>query len=66
MRRTRRPTVRALDRNLLFLLLGKNFYGILFKELRLPADRADRSVGKILTPVDIEQYRMHRIFRDGC
>lgn len=54
--------VRAIDRNLLFLWLGKIFYGILFKELQLLADRADPAAGTILTPEDIDRYRMHRFF----
>jgi hypothetical protein len=54
--------VRALDRSLLFLWLGKIFYGILFKELQLLADRTDPTAGTILTPADIDHYEMHRFF----
>lgn len=54
--------VRELDQKLIFLWLGKIFYGILFKELQLLADRADPKAGNILTPAEIDQYRMHRFF----
>jgi hypothetical protein len=57
-----REAVLQLGPKLLFLWMGKIFYGILYKELMLLADRADRMSGSIITAEFIDRYRMHRLF----
>ena len=57
-----REAVLQLGFKVLFLWLGKLFYGILYKELMLLADRADPAVGPIITDEFIARYRMHRLF----
>lgn len=52
--------VRSIDRNILFIWLGKILYGLIFRELQLLSDRTDPAAGTIATIDDIEQYRMHR------
>jgi hypothetical protein len=57
-----RDAVLQLGPKTLFLWLGKIFYGILYKELMLLADRADPTSGSVITAEFIERYRMHRFF----
>jgi hypothetical protein len=57
-----REAVAALGQKLLFLWLGKIFYGILYKELMLLKDRSDPAHGTIITSEFLKRYRMHRYF----
>jgi len=54
--------VRELDRRVVFLWLGKIFYGLLYKELFLLADRASGHQTPITTPDLLRQYQMHHYF----
>lgn len=57
-----RGSVVALPREVIFLWLGKIFYGILYRELMLLLKRDDPSSGRIITQDFIHRYRMHRFF----
>lgn len=57
-----RQAVLSLGKHLLFLWLGKIFYGILYKELSLLFDRKDPGGHTIITQDFIQRYRMHRFF----
>jgi hypothetical protein len=57
-----RAAVLSLGTRLLFLWLGKIFYGILYKEMMLLFDRSDPSGKRIIAPEFIRHYRMHRFF----
>jgi hypothetical protein len=54
--------VEQLGQMTIFLWLGKLLYGFLYKELTLLLNRADPTVGTIITPQLIEHYRTHRFF----
>jgi len=54
--------VRALDRHDLFIWLGKMFYGLLYRELFLPWDRAGNIKTKITSKELLKQYEMHHLF----
>jgi hypothetical protein len=51
----------ALDRTTLFLWLGKIFYGLLFREMFLPADRTDLSRGPIASTDFVAGYATHHL-----
>lgn len=51
----------ALDRTTLFLWLAKIFYGLLFREMFLPFDRADHSRGPIVPAELVARYTMHHL-----
>lgn len=53
--------INALNRTDLFVWLGKIYYGLLYRELSLTADRKDPTAGTIITPEFIEQFRMHHM-----
>lgn len=50
--------VRSLDRVVLMQWLLKIFYGLLYREIFLPIDRAKPSDGKILSAEDMEQFQL--------
>jgi hypothetical protein len=52
----------ALDHHDLFLWLGKMFYGLLYRELFLPWDRAGKTKGKITSKQLLKRYEMHHLF----
>ncbi len=54
--------VRSIAQHELFLWLGKLFYGLLYRELFLPWDRAGNTSAKITSKALLEQYRMHHLF----
>lgn len=54
--------VRKLDPKILFLWLGKIFYGLLYKEVLLPSDRGDQKQGPIVSRELLEEYKMHHFF----
>jgi hypothetical protein len=54
--------VRAFDRHELFLWLGKMFYGLLYRELFLPWDRAGNTNAKITSKTLLKLYEMHHLF----
>jgi len=54
--------VRALNPRDLFLWLGKLFYGLLYRELFLPWDRAGKKKGMITSRSLLKQYEMHHLF----
>jgi hypothetical protein len=47
---------------MIWLWLGKIFYGILYKELMLLVDRSDPDGPRIITPELARRYRSHRFF----
>jgi hypothetical protein len=51
--------VRALNGNILFLWLGKIFYGILYRELSLLLDRSTSNGITIATPTMLRKYEAH-------
>lgn len=51
--------VEQLDSWTLFYWLGKIYYGLLFRELSLVADRSDPDSNTIMTPEILEQFAMH-------
>lgn len=53
---------RSLPRIVLYQWLAKIFYGILFKELSLLANRADPSLGSIFSEEELRQYAMLHYF----
>ena len=54
--------VRQLGDHTLFLWLGKMFYGLLYRELFLDADRREPSLGTITDPDLLRQYELHHYF----
>jgi hypothetical protein len=55
--------VRALDPYYVFIWLGKIFYGVLYRELFLPWDRAQKQKGSIVPKWLLkEEYSMHHLF----
>ncbi len=50
-----------LDRRDLFLWLAKIYYGLMFREVLLPADRTDPDSEPILPPDIFEELRMHHL-----
>ena len=54
--------VRALARHDVFIWLGKMFYGLLYRELFLPWDRAGNYNAKITSKALLKQYEMHHLF----
>jgi hypothetical protein len=57
---------RALGEETLFLWLGKILYGLLVRELHLPADRRDPEAGMIVEPDDLQQFQMHHYLLQGA
>jgi hypothetical protein len=57
-----REAVLSLGKRLLFLWLGKIFYGTLYKEMMLLFDRSSPQGQRIITPEFARHYRMHRFF----
>src|ERR1017187_652774 len=57
-----RDAVLALGPKVLFIWLGKRFYGVLYKELMLLSDRTDQNKPTIISEEFIRGYRMHRFF----
>jgi hypothetical protein len=55
----------SVDETTLFYWAGKIFYGLLYREILLPMDRASPQNGSLVTPQDIEAYRMHHAFLQG-
>ena len=56
-----------IDRYTLFLWLSKIFYGLLFKEILLPFDRADLNDNRLILPHDaFERFSMAHIFLQGA
>ena len=51
--------VRGLDCNLLFLWMGKIYYGILFRELLLPLDRRRETTGPIVPADALAAFQTH-------
>jgi hypothetical protein len=58
--------VRALGDQVLFVWLGKIFYGLLYRELFLTADRRDLSVGMIAQPDLLRHFELHHYFLQSC
>jgi hypothetical protein len=56
----------GIDPYILFLWLSKIFYGLLFKELLLPYNRANPTGGSILTEEDFERFSMAHLFLQGA
>jgi len=54
--------VRALDPYCVFIWLGKIFYGLLYRELFLPWDRAQKKKGSIASKELLREYAMHHLF----
>ncbi len=54
--------VRALGNRVLFLWLGKIFYGLLYREVLLYFDRRDPTAGSIVPPEVIKLFLPHLIF----
>ena len=57
-----KQAVVSLGKRLLFLWLGKIFYGMLYKEMTLLFDRSSPKGKRIITPEFARHYRMHRFF----
>lgn len=57
--------VRRLTKRTLFLWLSKIFYGILYKEGLLRADRADPHAGRLVPRPLLESFRTHHFFLQG-
>jgi len=55
-------SVKALGTNVIFLWLGKIFYGILYRELSLLIDRKDSEGLTIATPELLREYEAHLFF----
>lgn len=53
--------VRGLDRTDLFVWLSKIYYGLLFLELFLVADRTDPAAGNIMVPEWVAGFKMHHM-----
>ncbi|WP_308295148.1 hypothetical protein [Streptomyces sp. Tu10] len=53
--------VAALDTTTLFLWMGKIYYGLMFRELSLLADRRDPQGGSIVSPEFLTAFRMHHL-----
>lgn len=53
--------VRGLDPVDLFVWLSKIYYGLIFLELFLAADRSDPSAGNIMSPEWVERFKMHHM-----
>jgi hypothetical protein len=58
--------VRKMDRNVLFLWLGKLFYGLLYKEIFVPMDRRNPSKGPILSQEILSAFASHHFFLQGA
>lgn len=54
--------VRAMERQDVFVWLGKIFYGLLYRELFLPWDRAGNTKAKITSKPLLRKYEMHHLF----
>jgi hypothetical protein len=57
-----RNAVLSLGHKVLFIWLGKIFYGILYRELSLLLDRGDPNSETIITPEIGERFETHRFF----
>jgi hypothetical protein len=57
-----RESVINLGKDVIFIWLGKIFYGILYKELMLLLDRANQDMGTIVSGELISRYDSHRFF----
>lgn len=54
--------IRRLSQRVLFLWLGKIFYGIVFKEGLLVADVRNPSAGPVVPRRELQRFRMHHYF----
>lgn len=54
--------VRLLEKEDMFIWLGKILYGLMYKELCLPHDRMNPNVGSILIPEVLTHYQTHHHF----
>jgi len=52
----------SLDDKTLYLWTSKIFYGLLYREVLLPMDRANRSTGPIVSTDEIRSYRTLHVF----
>lgn len=50
--------MREVDREVLMLWTLKIFFGLLYREVFLPMERREPSSGSIITPEDMEQFRL--------
>lgn len=57
-----RNAVIGLSPKVIFLWLGKIFYGILYRELMLLHDQSNPAAGSIISQDFINRYKMHRFF----
>jgi hypothetical protein len=58
--------VRGLGDRVLFVWLGKIFYGLLYRELSLSLDRRDASAGTITDPDFLRRFELHHLFLQSC
>lgn len=58
--------VAALDATTLFLRMGKIYYGLMFRELPLLADRRDPQAGTIMTPDFLAVFKTHRLLMQAA
>ncbi|MFJ8085439.1 hypothetical protein ACIQ6Y_33285 [Streptomyces sp. NPDC096205] len=58
--------VAALDTTTLFLWMGKVYYGLMFRELSLLADRRDPQGGSIVSPKFLATFRMHHLLMQAA
>lgn len=54
-----------LDKEILFLWLGKIYFGIMYRELFLNLDRADPEKGTITNPGYMKSFYSHFLFLQG-
>lgn len=59
-------TFKNINRHFLFLWISKIYYGILFKELLLPLNRANKLEGTIVIKEDLEKYSMAHLLLQGA
>lgn len=57
-----RTPLGSLDEKTLYLWTSKILYGLLYREVLLPMDRANRSAGSIVSAEDMRRYRMMHVF----
>ncbi|MFJ4624669.1 hypothetical protein [Streptomyces sp. NPDC088812] len=58
--------VSALDATTLFLWMGKIYYGVMFREISLLADRRDPQAGAIMTPEFLAGFRTHHLLMQAA
>ncbi len=54
--------IQKIDKNELFIWLGKIFYGLYYKEMTIPLDRRTPQSGPIMPTTILEHFSMHRFF----